>query len=327
MNKLVFFILRLIDDKAFHSGEKLAKQIGCSRSSISNALRDIEQYGLDIQKICGRGYRWSNPFVWLDQSAILNSLNESTQYFNLALLDSVVSTNNYLLNSPSFNLHTSSRIPVIVTELQLNGRGRRGRQWHSGLGDSLTFSLKWRFEQGASFLSGLSLVIGVAIVRVLRSFSIQGVGLKWPNDVLYCSRKLAGVLIELQGEMFGPSVTVIGIGLNIRLSPIIRHTIEYGVSDIFDIIGKDFDRNILLAALLSELRTVLIDFGQFGFAYFRSEWVYYHAYDGEDILLTLPDGSVKEGIVEGVNDDGALLLRTSMGVSHFNVGEVTLRAK
>ncbi|MEK7738086.1 MAG: biotin--[acetyl-CoA-carboxylase] ligase, partial [Pseudomonadota bacterium] len=102
------------------------------------------------------------------------------------------STNSRLLSLAETGAAAGS---VLATERQTGGRGRRGRSWLSASGDSLTFSLLWRFQPNRS-LSGLSLAVGVAVARALEALGVRGITLKWPNDVLLNGRKLAGVLIE-----------------------------------------------------------------------------------------------------------------------------------
>lgn len=327
MNQTVFSILRLLSDGNFHSGVSIAEQLQCSRATISNTLKNIDTFGIDIAKLRGRGYRWCNPILWLNPDSILGYTSINPNYFDLKVFDSVDSTNNCLLSNFENRQINNDCIFVVAAELQTNGRGRLGRTWHTGLGDSLTFSLRWSFEQEVSALSGLSLVIGIAIVRVLKSFSIDNVNLKWPNDILFDHRKLAGVLIELRGEILGPSHAVIGIGINFNLSEIVKSSIEQKITDLSLVTGKCLNRNLVLGALLSELRNILIDFGKYGFAYFKNEWAGYHAYEGEAILLTLPDDSVIEGVVDGVNDDGSICLITASGENSYNVGDISIRLK
>jgi len=327
MNQTSFSILRLLDDGKFHSGVSIAKKLQCSRATISNSLKHIDTFGVDIAKLSGRGYRWCNPILWLNSDSILESSTVNSKYFDLKLFDTLDSTNDFLLNHFESRLTNNDYIPVVATELQTNGRGRLGRTWHTGLGDSLTFSLRWRFEQSVSALSGLSLVIGIAIIRVFKSLSINNVNLKWPNDILFDYHKLAGVLIELRGEILGPSFAVIGMGINFNLSEIVKSAIDQKATDLSVITGECLNRNFVFGALLSELRNILISFGNYGFAYFKKEWTSYHAYEGQTIYLTLPNGSVIEGTVDGVNDNGSICLRTTTGKYSYSVGDISIRLK
>ena len=107
---------------------------------------------------------------------------------------------------------------ALAAEWQSAGRGRRGRAWTAIAGGSLTFSLGWKFEQGAGFLAGLSLAVGVAVVRALEAEGFKDVALKWPNDLIHRHLKVGGILIELNGDALGPTTTVIGVGLNVRIA-------------------------------------------------------------------------------------------------------------
>lgn len=325
MKPLTFSILRLLSDGEFHSGVILAQRLNVSRASISNALRDLEAVGVAVHTVHGRGYRLSDPVHWLERDTILKYLGEEARNFHLEILDTAESTSSLLLQKAAMALNSGNAgIHVIAAELQTRGRGRRGRQWHSGLGDGLTFSLLWRFQQGASFLSGLSLAVGVAIVRALRSVGIKDAVLKWPNDVMVSFCKLAGTLIELQGDMFGPTVAVIGVGMNLKLPESIQARIDQGATDVFTITGEMPDRNELLAVLLIELTTMLREFEYRGFAPFQKEWVDHHVCENKPVILSLPDGSSQEGVVHGIAADGSLLLQTTAGIHGYSSGEITL---
>jgi len=220
---------------------------------------------------------------------------------------------------------------VLAVEWQSGGRGRLGRSWHSGLGNALTFSLLWRFECGLSGLSGLSLATGVALIRALHGMGISGAGLKWPNDVLGAGGKIAGILIEAQGEMLGPSAVVIGIGINLTLPQQLRPRIDQPVSALSQLASVLPGRNLLLASVLYELASVLRQFSAEGFASLREEWENYHLYQNQEVQLSLPDGNIMQGVVRGVNRDGALLVEVKSAAGKppemriFHAGEISLR--
>ncbi len=325
MKPLTFSILRLLGDGEFHSGATISRGLGVSRTSVSNALKGLDEIGLTVHKVRGRGYRIVQPMQWLERDMVLQHLGGEAQNFNLEILDTAESTSSLLLQKAEMELKSSGiRIRVVAAELQTSGRGRRGRQWHSGLGDGLIFSLLWRFQQGPSSLSGLSLAVGIAIIRTLEFAGIKGTVLKWPNDVMFNFCKLGGTLIELQGDMFGPTVAVIGVGLNLKLSENTRARIDQGATDVFSIIGEMPDRNKLLAALLTNLVTMLREFEHQGFAPFKAEWADHHICENRAVTLHLPDGSSQDGVVHGVADDGSLLLRTPAGIRGYRSGEITL---
>lgn len=313
--------LRLLGNGEFHSGEDIGRALGITRESVSNALESLEDYGLALERIRGRGYRLVTPVQWLDAGKIGAAMGASAKHYTLEVVDRTGSTNDDLLARVAQG--EPSRV-VRVAELQTRGRGRRGRPWHTGLGGALTFSLLWRFAQGAGFLSGLSLAVGVALMRVVRRHGVSDVMLKWPNDLLWRHRKLGGILIELSGDVMGPTAAVIGIGLNVRLPQFVVDKIDQPVVDLARI-GIEVDRNAVLGECLAELESVLVRFSDRGFAPFAQEWNQAHAYHDKMVRLRMPDNSVQEGRVAGVAEDGALVLAVRSGRRKFYGGELTLR--
>ncbi len=322
MNALTFQTLRMLADGEFRSGEAMARTLGVSRASVWNALTSLDEYGIEVFKVRGRGYRLAQPLALLDADKIKNALGGSAARFELEVLDRVDSTNTQLMKRAAAGAPGGT---VIAAEWQTAGRGRRGRTWHALPGAALTFSLLWRFEQGAGFLAGLSLAAGVALTRALAQADVRDAGLKWPNDVLWNGRKLAGILIEMQGDMLGPSAAVIGIGLNCRLPAQLIGRIDQPAADLATATGTPPDRNDLLALLLIELDRVLTLFSREGFTAFRDEWRSCDVYRGKPVRIALPDGGIVNGIEEGVADNGALLVATKSGELRFHSGEVSLR--
>ena len=319
MTPLSFSVLRILSDCRFHSGEDIAQTLGVSRASVCNAAKSMAASNLTLDRVRGRGYRLNRPFEWLDRNSVTEMLAEKAGRFNIEIRDSVDSTNSELLreNGPHGR--------VLAAEMQTMGRGRMGRSWLSEPGGALTFSLAWKFDRGAGFLSGLSLAVGIALARAMASCGIESIRLKWPNDVLYQFHKVAGILIEVKGDMLGPTLAVIGMGINFRLSKAIKENIDQAVTGIDSIPGKNPGRNKLLAAVLAELSDILETFEERGFEAFRQEWCDRHAYHMKPVRLKLPSGKTEEGRVVGVSEKGEILIESSRGKLAFASGEVSLR--
>ena len=194
----------------------------------------------------------------------------------------------------------------------------------AGLGAGLTFSLAWRFDRPVSDLSGLSLVVGLSLVKCLRELGLAQAAVKWPNDVLVGNAKLAGVLIELVGDMLGPSLAVIGVGLNVMGSGSLQGAVSQPVTDVAVHLGP-IDRNTLLKDLVSRLDDDLQRFERCGFDSFREEWTQFHAYQNQRVQLTSAMGDCIVGEAVGVDASGALLLADASGLRRFHSGEVSLR--
>ena len=317
-------LLRRLSDGHFHSGQALAQEYGVSRASVFNFVRLAGELGVSIRAVRGRGYQLAAPTEWLDASQIKAALGSRADQFHVQRLDSTDSTNSVLMRAAAAGAADGS---VVCAEVQFAGRGRRGRQWHSVLGGSLTFSVLLRFDEGIAALVGLSLAVGVAMARALNRHSAFAVKLKWPNDVLVDYRKLAGILVEIQGDLQGPSFAVVGVGLNVRLPGEQRDSIDQAVVDLEEMQVKT-GRNALLAACLLELKDVVEVMRRKGFKALRTEWESYHAHAGQLVSLTLPDAQTVSGIALGVDDTGTFLLQNSSGDRvAYNGGEIRLRAQ
>lgn len=323
MKALTFSVLRQLSSSEFSSGEAIARRLGVSRGSVWQALQDLDQHGIQVFRLPGRGYRLAEAVQWLKRDEIHAALGDKARLIQLEVMETADSSNSILMQKAALGAEHGS---CLAVELQTRGRGRRGRTWHASLGGSLTFSLLWRFSQGASFLSGLSLAVGVALMRALEQAGIRDARLKWPNDVLHQQQKLAGILIELQGDMLGPSTAVIGIGLNLKLTAPARANIDQAATDIAAIRSGLPDRNHLLALILDHLSDVLLQFEAEGFGRLREEWSRHHAYHDQPVRMLLPDGSEFHGTVTGVAEDGALLVRGAQGERRFTAGEISMRS-
>jgi BirA family biotin operon repressor/biotin-[acetyl-CoA-carboxylase] ligase len=321
-HQALFPILRRLSDGRFHSGEALAREFDLSRSSIFNALAQAEAMGLTLHAVRGRGYRLPEAVEWLDARAIAQHLGSTAGAYSIHIQDTLDSTNTALMAAAAAGAADGT---LFCCEHQQSGKGRRGRQWHSVVGGSLTFSVLWRFDSGLQSLAGLSLAVGLAIARAVNRHSRHPARLKWPNDVLVDYRKLAGILVEVQGDMHGAALAVVGIGLNFRLNEAQRNAVDQAVIDLAEL-GVQVGRNQLLADCLQELHAVLTQFRQHGFAALREDWQALDAYAGRAVTLSLPDSRKVQGLASGVDETGAFLLRDAQSsVATYSGGEVSLR--
>lgn len=312
-------ILKLLADGRFHSGTALGAVLGVSRAAVCKGIQALVDAGVCVHRVAGRGYRLLRPCVLLDTAAIDRGLGSLPVRISLELFDEIDSTSQYLLRRPN-----PVSGAVCMAERQSAGRGRRGRSWTATPYRNLMMSLAWRFDSGPAALTGLSLAAGVALVRALEEYGVQGVGLKWPNDLVVGGRKLAGLLVDLRGEAAGPTWVVLGVGLNVSIDEREAAQIDQAWTDLDAVLGEDVDRNRLASLLIRHVVLAFVRFADAGFSAFVSDWNGLHVFADQPVRL-LQGERVQAGIARGVDSHGGLIVETE-GVRHvYHSGEISLR--
>jgi BirA family biotin operon repressor/biotin-[acetyl-CoA-carboxylase] ligase len=316
-------LLNLLSDGAFHSGTVLGERLGISRAAVNKAVQALVGSGIDIHRISGRGYRLGEAFVPLSETTIRAWLSAQGITSRVDVLDEVDSTSQYLLRALGPG---DSNGRVCLGESQSAGRGRRGRGWVATPYQNLALSIAWRFEFGPAAIAGLSLAAGVAVLRALEEFGVRDAGLKWPNDILLDGRKLAGLLVDVRGEVAGPSLVVLGLGLNVHLAARDAALIDQPWAMLVERVSAPVDRNRLAALIIAHLLEMFRAFERTGFESFHAEWERLHVFAGKAVRLLTSQEEVT-GTVEGIDPRGGLQLRDASGrVQTFYSGEVSLRA-
>ena len=324
-------ILDILKDGNFHSGESLGEALGCSRTAVWKQLQKLEILGLDIESIKGTGYRVAGGFELLEPQLIKSKLTEMAvaELGDLEVFKSIDSTNKYAREKAEQAPASGS---VVLAEQQSAGRGRRGKTWVSPFAANIYLSIVWDFEQGAQALEGLSLAVGVAVKRALNAQGVNGVQLKWPNDIYVEGQKLGGILLEMIGDPAGQCSVIVGVGINVAMPETQGSDIDQEWTDIRSQLQKYPDgenqrpsRNKLAASLISEIVMLLRDFQAQGFSMYRDEWQAADAFFGQEAVISTPKQSIT-GIVKGVDQNGALRLQLENGkIDTFIGGELSLR--
>jgi len=320
-------LTRLAEDR-FYSSSELSADLGLSRSAIWKYLHSFSELGLEIIAMSGKGYRLKRKLELLSVAQIKKELNLEANCLlsTLEIHSQIASTNNYLLEAMKIKNQSGQ---VCLAESQTNGRGRQGRQWVSPFGSNIYLSLSWVFENGFASLSGLSLAIGVAVVRALTELGINDIGLKWPNDIYWQDKKLGGILIEISGESSGECTAIIGLGLNLYLPEKTTTTINQPWTDLDKITPKiNYSRNALSSLLLNHLLPMLAAFETQTFKHYLSEWRSYDCMQGREVSIYRGQQQF-DGIIIGIDDNGRLLLKETITntVKTFASGEVSFRKK
>jgi BirA family transcriptional regulator, biotin operon repressor / biotin---[acetyl-CoA-carboxylase] ligase len=325
MDERQLALIRRLSDGRSHSGEAIAREFGLTRAAVWKRLRKTaDAFGLDLISERGRGYRLATPLELLDAERIRAALSDAgrARLSRIDIHPLIDSTNSELMRLAAEGAPSGS---VCLAERQTAGRGRRGRAWISPFGVNLYGSLLWRYPFAPSNLGGASLAVGAVLADALSELGAEDVALKWPNDLLWQRRKLAGLLLEVAGESQGPCHLVVGLGLNLRMTAGQGSAIDQPWASLEAVLGAAMiGRNALVARLLEALLEALDRYGREGLAPFLTHWRAHDAYLGEPVQLLMGERVIK-GIHAGVGEDGSLLLETSDGRRAFQAGEVSLR--
>jgi BirA family biotin operon repressor/biotin-[acetyl-CoA-carboxylase] ligase len=310
-------LLRLLADGQFHSGEELGAVLGVSRAAIWKQLEQLrEEKGVRLHKVRGKGYRLEQALSLLSAERLSSRL----MGLKICIAEQVDSTNALALRQ----LQDMAPPYLVLAEAQSAGRGRRGRQWVSPYGENLYFTQVVRIERAATQLQALSLVVGLAVLHTLRQLGVSGAGLKWPNDVLVGTKKIAGILLELTGDPADVCHVVIGIGINANM--LAADGVDQPWTSIRLETGLVVDRNELVIALAEQLQRHLAAHREGGFAMFQQEWESNHLWQGCEVRLISGVHEVL-GSVRGVTVDGALRLLVGGREEVFSGGELSLRLR
>ena len=211
---------------------------------------------------------------------------------------------------------------LCVAHFQTKGRGRQGRSWVNRQGECLMFSLGWTFDKPQYELGSLALVVALACRRALADIGLD-VNIKWPNDLVVANDKLAGILIET-ARVENKTVAVIGIGINFVLPKEVENATS--VQALFQTASKQgVSVEALLNAVLAQLDALLNEYAQNGFASCIGEYNAANRDTDRPVLLLQEGRVVHEGVVKGVDAQGALRLLTDKGEKTIVSGEISLR--
>ena len=309
-------LIAMLADGKFHSGEALGESLGISRAAVSKHIKALQGWGLDVYRVQGRGYSLASKLELLD----CDKITAQVKCLKLDLIPVIDSTNQFLLD----RVGQLPQGAVCLAEYQEAGRGRRGRQWLSPFGSNLYLSMYWRLDAGMAAAMGLSLVVGVAIAEALQSLGADDIKVKWPNDLYYQDKKLAGILIEMTGQAGEAAHLVIGMGLNVAMTEQEGTGIEQAWTNLAQACGSLPERNQLAATLIQRLHETLKQYEQVGLDGFIERWNRLDNYLDRPVKLLIGE-RVVEGIARGINSQGALLLETEQGLTPYVGGEISLR--
>jgi len=203
---------------------------------------------------------------------------------------------------------------LVVSEAQTDGRGRKGRVWYSPEQEGIYASLILRPELLLMEIAKIPLLASLAVAETLLSLGLQGVKIKWPNDVLLNGRKAAGILTEAGTEIEAVDYVVIGLGLNVNTRKFPRELNRTATSLCLET-GRSFERSGILAAVLRRLEGYYDSLGRGGAGPLIEKWKTLTDILGRRVSVDVM-GRRLSGVVQDLDRDGALVVRARNGEIH-----------
>lgn len=228
------------------------------------------------------------------------------------------STNQYALSQ-------KEKIGVYLAEYQTAGRGRQGRRWISPYAKGICLSLKKDYDCLTYPLTGLNIALALTVVQGLRFLGAQDIDIKWPNDIMWRGRKLAGLLLESRTVGNRSYEIVIGIGMNVHLE--FSEDIDQPWIDLYTVLGGKISRNQLAALLIERGMQTLISYPKQGLSAWIPYWQEVDMLYGKSVILKHHSGSssTMKGTAWGIDEQGALLLQVGHHLQRYMAGEVSVK--
>ena len=306
------------------SGEDLASKFNVTRAAVWKAVFALRALGLQISAVRGQGYLVHRPFDMLDNDQITRYLHAENDLraASVSVYFQIRSTNSELLS----RVRAGECKPgsIVLAECQIGGKGRRGRKWVSPLGGNIYASVGWSYDGPLRMLTGLPLAVAAQTIAQLEEFGIEGLSVKWPNDIMFQDAKLGGILLEVVGEADGRCHAVCGIGLNVLIGSMSGRAIDQPWTDLQTIAKVKVDRNQLAARICGAVLNTMAEFPNRGFKGYVRAWSMRDALRNRHVVVHTGSTHV-QGIARGVDDEGALIVEMEGMQRRFYGGEVTVR--
>lgn len=318
-------IIRLLRREGAHSflsGQVLSKTLNISRTAVWKHIKAIKDMGYDIEASPARGYRLNIENLPFNKIEISSNLKTSFIGRDLSFYKKTGSTND---TAREFAAKGAEEGAVIVADYQKKGKGRLGRRWESPAGVNIYTSVILRPNILPAFAPQLTLVSAVAAAETISGYLNKAPEVKWPNDILINSKKVAGILTEMASEADRINFVVIGIGVNVNMTKkMIPEALRQIATSMKEETGMEISRIDFIQTLYLNMERWYKEYLKHGFEPVRTAWISYFRMAGKAVKVQ-DMNRVREGIAIGIDGDGALLLREKDGkVARIISGDVTI---
>lgn len=304
-DKIIDFLTKKQD---YVSGEEISQRLGISRQALWKHIQELKELGYDIVAVPHLGYRLESSPDRLFPSQIRRHLSTKFIGKKIYYFDSVSSTMDIAVE---LGLKGLAEGTLILAEAQSKGRGRLGRVWLSPKYKGIYLSLILKPKILPNQASILTLLAAVSICEAIKEITGLDVQIKWPNDILIHSKKLGGILTELNAEMDEARFVVIGIGLNANND---AKSLIAGATSLKEQGKENINRIELLQELLLKIEENYALFQKKGSQPIIEKWRDYNITLGRRVEVFAHKEHI-EGEAVDIDIDGGLLIRRDSGVT------------
>lgn len=317
-------ILQLLSDTEYVSGESISQCMGISRAAVWKYINSLKEEGYIIESSTNKGYRITGRPDILTYEEIKPYLK--TKYIGRSLLhfDSIDSTNKKAKEIAGKGFVEGT---VIVSEEQVCGRGRLGRNWFSPKGAGLWMSILLMPDIPPTEAYKITIIAAAAIHTALSEEGIRAL-IKWPNDIVIGSKKICGILTEMSAELSLIHYIIIGIGLNVNTTPEeFPEEIKDKASSLRVELDTAFNRKSIMSRILNNFETLYGRFIQNGsIEECISICKNNSAVVGREVLLIEGNKSSLVKVLD-INHNGHLIISDNSGTREIISGEISLRSR
>ena len=305
------------------SGAEMAEQLGITRAAIWGRIEELRRLGYDIEAGPHFGYRLVSAPDALHADDLLARLGKTKIVGrDIRVFEQTTSTNDVIEKLARDEVKEGI---VVFAESQTKGRGRLGRTWLSPARKGLWFSVLLRPDLRPPETTRLTVASAAALRRAIQSETGLAPEIKWPNDILICGKKVAGILTELSAELDRVKHVILGIGVDVNLNAHEFPADWRSTATSLKIeTGRTISRPELATAILRELDRDYARVCGNQFAAVADEWEAHCTTIGRAVTIRVGDRKIS-GRAESLGEDGALRLRTEHGhLERITGGDVTL---
>ncbi len=317
MDKRLRVLLDLLEEHSgeYVSGSEIARALGVSKPTINRLINMLRSRGFIIESNPRKGYRLVSADNLANAELYLADLEASLDY-RVYYVEKCISTQDIASALAEQGAHEGT---IVLAEEMSGGRGRLGRKWYALRGGLwFTLILRPRVVKDAQLLS---LAVGLGLVKGIEKHLGTKTSLKWPNDVLYDERKLAGILVEGKIESNYIKYILVGIGLNVNNE--IPAELRSTAISLKEIKGKSIPRIPLLRSILLQIDHYYVTlFEKKDYEEILSEWKKYSTTIGRTVKAVTIDGRIIVGKAVDVDKNGALVIETSHGLEKIYAGDL-----